>query len=186
MPPVNYTFDTGSTGDPAAAPPADTRRVYPDRAPCDAPPGYCACTFYLVFKEPDACPDAAPKARSRAPPPRPFPWGEPYNTTESASPLSTPFPLPPVLHTLRCRTIVPTMSDPDGRSTGSGGDSGDPERSSGKKICSIGPGANLPAASAGSRSVSTTIRSAGGPVNPSTRRFAPRSGQAPDRPRSSL
>ena len=38
----------------SAAPPADTRRVStfaPSGASVD-----CACTFYLVFKEPDACP----------------------------------------------------------------------------------------------------------------------------------
>ena len=35
------------------APPADTRRVYSRSAPCGASQKHCACTFYLVFKEPD-------------------------------------------------------------------------------------------------------------------------------------
>src|SRR3970040_289878 len=73
-PRLTYTCPTGPPGDPAAAPPADTRRVYPDRAPCDAPPGYCACTFYLVFKEPDSSWRPLP-ARSSS--------GEPCNLTKS-------------------------------------------------------------------------------------------------------
>src|SRR3954469_23032693 len=59
------------------APPADTRRVTsipPHTFQCATSSRYCACTFYLVFKEP-TCP-RSPSAF--------FSPGEPFNLTNRA------------------------------------------------------------------------------------------------------
>ena len=75
-------------------PPADTRRVsdFASRLAALTATRHCACTFYLVFKEP-ACPAAVRRTRrpeSPRSPPAIFPSGEPCNLTDR-TPTCQPF-----------------------------------------------------------------------------------------------